>query len=384
MPHHKIPRISLLLALCLGTALAYGQTNFNNPSFEGTAAPNATPPGWSACYGTPDVLPGGVWGVTLPAFGGSTYIGLVTAPGGYKEAFGQPFTFSPGVTYSFSLNLARSPIYDDAYGSSGAAGRLNVWAGTGECFTSQLIWTSPVATDTWQNHTFSFTPTTSYSYISLEVTYPAGTGDSNVLIDNLRLNCSTPTAPTATAAGTLASQNRVWQLDQPLNLLTNVTVTGVPAAEVKWAAEYRRNGQLAFTRIISNPAGYRFETADTVLLRPAYFCGGNPVSFTAPVQVVVTGGFKQKIDVNWPGAHVDILVVCEVSIKRNGLLYYKGTTSHEGKLYVEGLKNGDQILVKSSKFMKPYASATYSVTFSAEQTTPVVINLAPSFADAGL
>jgi hypothetical protein len=379
--HRKIPRIFPLLALSLGAALAHGQTNLNNSSFEGITGAGTTPPGWSNCYGTPDVLPG-VWDVTLAPFNGSTYVGLVTDYGGYQEAVGQPFTFTASVNYSFSLNLARSTMYSDGYG---AGGRLNVWAGSANCGKSQLIWISPVATGTWQNHNFSFTPTANYTHITLEIEYPPGFDRSNVLIDNLRINCPSATTLTAAATGTLATQGSTWLLDQPLNLLTNIAVTGgVSVAQVKWAAEYQRDGQTAFTRVIDNPAGYRFETPGVVLLRPTYFCAGTRVNFAAPVQVTVNDGFKQKIDVNWPGAHDDIFVVCEVSVKRGSLVYFKGTTSGEGKFYVEGLKNGDQLIVKSTKIMKPYASATYNVTFSAEQATPVVINVSPNFGDAGL
>ncbi len=375
----KIPRLFLLLAACLGVTLAYGQTNFNNPSLEGGPGAGVTPPGWSNCSGTPDVLPG-VWGVTLPPFSGNSYVGLVTDAGGYKEAIGQPFAFTASVNYSFSLNLARSAVYSSGYG---AGGRLNVWAGSASCGKVQLIWVSPVPTDAWQNHNFSFTPATNYTHVTFEIEF-AGAERSNVLFDNLRLNCSTTTAPTVAAAGTLASQGSVWQLDQALNLLTNVTVTGAPAAEVKWTAEFQRNGQTQFTRVIGNPSGYRFEAPGTVVLRPTYFCGGNPVNFAAPLTITVNDGFNQKIDVDWPGAHIDIAVVCEVSVKRSGQIFFKGTTSNEGKLYVEGIRNGDQLVVKSTKLIKPYASATFSVTFSAEQATPVVINLSPNFVDAGL
>lgn len=383
MPFYpKIPRIFLLPALCLAAGLAHGQTNFNNPSFEGTAGIGVTPPGWSNCSGTPDVAPG-VFGITLAPANGSTYIGLVTDVSGYKEAVGQPFTFTAGVTYNFSINLAHSAFYYDA--NYGRAGRLNVWAGSGSCGKAQLIWQSPVATGAWQNFTISFTPTTSYSNITFEADYPAGSEQSsNVLFDNLRLNCSATTAPTVAAAGTLASQGNVWQLDQAFNLLTNATVTGVPASEVKWTAEFQRGGQTQFTRVIGNPSGYRFEAPGTVVLRPTYFCGGNPVNFAAPLTITVSDGFNQKIDVDWPGAHIDIAVVCEVSVKRSGRIFFKGTTSDEGKLYVEGLRNGDQLLVKSTRITRPYASAVYNVTFSAEQATPVVINLSPDFVDAGL
>ncbi|HEX8531855.1 MAG TPA: hypothetical protein VF646_17600 [Cytophagales bacterium] len=380
--HQKIPCFFLLLACCLAGGLAHGQTNFNNPSFEGTPGTGTTPPGWSNCSGTPDVAPG-VFGITLAPASGSTYIGLVTNTGGYKESVGQAFTFTAGVTYSFSINLARSALYSDA--NYGQAGRLNVWAGSANCGKTQLIWQSPVATSAWQNYNISFTPTTNYSAITFEAEYPGGTGQaSNVLIDNLRLNCSTTTPPTVAAAGTLASQGNVWDLSQPLNLSTNATVTGVSAAQVKWTAEYQRNGQTQFSRVIGNPSGYRFEAPGTVVLRPTYFCGGNPLNFAAPLTIMVNDGFKQKIDVDWPGAHIDISIVCEVSVKRNGQTYFKGTTSGEGKLYVEGLRNGDQLLVKTTKITRPYAWAVYNVTFSAEQATPVVINLSPNFVDAGL
>lgn len=380
--HQKIPCLFLLLACCLAAGLAHGQTNFNNPSLEGSPGIGVTPPGWSNCSGTPDVAPG-VFGITLAPVNGTTYIGLVTDVSGYREAVGQPFTFTAGVTYSISLNLARSAFYFDT--NFGQAGRLNVWAGSGSCGKAQLIWQSPVATDAWQNFNFSFAPTTNYTHITFEANYPAGSEQkANVLIDNLRLNCSTTTAPTVASAGTLASQGNVWQLDQAFNLLTNATVTGVPAAEVKWTAEFQRNGQTQFTRVIGNPSGYRFEAPGTVVLRPTYFCGGNPVNFAAPLTITVNDGFNQKIDVDWPGAHDDIAVVCEVSVKRSGQTYFKGTTSSEGKLYVEGIRNGDQLVVKSTRLIKPYASAVFNVTFSAEQATPVVINLSPNFVDAGL
>jgi hypothetical protein len=98
--------------LRLATGLAHGQTNFNNASFEGSPGAGVTPPGWSNCYGTPDVLPG-VWGVTLAPASGNTYIGLANTTSAYKEAVGQPFAFTAGVTYTFSINLARSTTYQD-------------------------------------------------------------------------------------------------------------------------------------------------------------------------------------------------------------------------------------------------------------------------------
>ncbi len=380
--HQKIPCLFLLLACCLAAGLAHGQSTFTNPSFEGTPAPHTVPPGWTNCYGTPDLLPG-PWDVTLAPANGSSYLGLVAEGGEYKEAAGQAFTFAAGTPYSISLDLAGSlTSYDYNYTQ---IGRVNVWVGTTSCNKSQLIWTSPVLTTTWQNFTINFTPTTAYSFITLECNYPGASAQGcGVLIDNLRLNSCPTTTPTAAAAGTLATQNRVWDLAQPLNLLTNSTVTGGPAANVKWTAEYQRDGQTQFTRVISNPSAFRFETPGVVVLRPAYFCDGNKVNFAAPIQVTVTDGFNQKIEVKWPGAHVDIFVVCEVSVKRGTLTYFKGTTSSAGRLYVEGLRNGDQLQVKSTSIMRPYASATYNVTFSAEQATPILINLAPAYVDPGL
>jgi hypothetical protein len=376
----KIPCLFLWLAACLGVTLAHGQTNFNNPSFEGTAGAGIAPRGWTVCANSPDVQPG-FFGVTRPAADGNTYVGLLTTTGAYRESIGQPFAFTAGVTYAFSLNLARSATYS----GYGAAGRLNIWAGTANCAKSLLIWQSPVATDAWQTHTFNFVPGSDYTFIRLEAEYPGSAEQgSNVLVDNLQLSCGTTTAPTAAATGTLAAQANTWSMDQPLDLMTNIAVTGVPAAEVKWAIDYRRNGQTVFTRVIDNPTGYRFETPGVVLIRPTYFCGGNPVNFAAPVRVTINGGFNQKIDVNWPGAHEDIFVVCEVLVKRGGQTYFKGTTSGEGKFYAEGLQNGDIILVKSTKIIKPYAYATFTVNFSAEQATPVVINLTPNFVDVGL
>jgi hypothetical protein len=382
MPFHpKILRIFPLLALCLAAGLVHGQTTFTNPSFEGTPAAHTPPPGWTNCYGTPDILPG-VWGVTLAPYNGSTYLGLVTSSGGYKEAVGQSFAFSGGVNYSLSLNLARSTAFTDPAYDPG--GRLNVWAGSASCAKSQLLWQSPVVTYGWQNHSFNFVPNANYTHITLEAEYPGGAGYSHVLVDDLQIGCELPTTtPTAAASGTLATQGSTWSLDQPLNLLTNVAVTGVPAGGVKWEVEYRRNGQTSFKRVVENPAGYEFEMPGEVLLRPTYFCNDEAVNFAAPVPVTVTDGFNQKIQVIWWSAHIDIALVCDVIVMRGTRLLYKGTTSDRGKLYVEGLQNGDQIQVRLNR-MQPYTTSYYNVTFSAEQADPILIYLWPDFVDLGL
>ena len=387
MIRYKTRRMLGIWIACLLATNAYGQIN---GSFEGPTGRTLRPPGWGNCSsvfdGTPDTLPGD-FGVSLPASEGNTYLGLITdiADNTWKEGVGQAYTFSTGATYTFTVDLAKGSGWNiSQYAASAPNNQLKIWAGTGTCAESVLIWTSPLVSHTsWQKYTFSFTPAANFTYLKLQA---HSTSYGAVLIDNLKICYS---AAAISPTGLLASRNKTWPVDEVINLKTNYALPGVPIDSVQWKVDYLLNGVTEFTRIIDNPASYAFERGDTVIVRPAYFCGGSEITIPVdgparPTRIVVDDGFDQKIQAVWPKADENIMIVCEVSVLRGSKTYYKGRTGSNGRLYVQGIKSGDQLVLKSTKLTKPYCEGSFTVSFSSEQATPVSITLSPDFADLGL
>ncbi len=192
------------IAFCSGlhdTALAQKPViiKLDNPSFEDYPQAGHQPAGWFDCgfagETPPDVNPTGQFKVSKNAYNGTTYVGMVTRDNNTWEAIGQRLK-SPllkGVTYTFSIYLARSEIY---MSQSRATGRdvnyitpatLRIWAGSGYCSKEEMIAeTEPVSGATWQKFNFKFTPKSNHNYFMIEAFYKVPTlfpYNGNVLVD---------------------------------------------------------------------------------------------------------------------------------------------------------------------------------------------------------
>lgn len=172
----------------------------DNPSFEDYPQAGHQPSGWFDCgfagETPPDVNPTGQFKVSKNAYHGSTYVGMVTRDNNTWEAIGQRLKapLLKGVTYTFSIYLARSEIY---MSQSRATGRdvnyitpatLRIWGGSGYCSKEEMIAeTEPVSAATWQKFNFKFTPKANHSYFMIEAFYKVPTlfpYNGNVLVDN--------------------------------------------------------------------------------------------------------------------------------------------------------------------------------------------------------
>ena len=172
----------------------------DNPSFEDYPQAGHQPSGWFDCgfagETPPDVNPTGQFKVSKNAYHGSTYVGMVTRDNNTWEAIGQRLKtpLMKGVTYTFSIYLARSEIY---MSQSRATGRdvnyitpatLRIWGGSGYCSKEEMIAeTEPVSAATWQKFNFKFTPKANHSYFMIEAFYKVPTlfpYNGNVLVDN--------------------------------------------------------------------------------------------------------------------------------------------------------------------------------------------------------
>lgn len=156
-----------------------------NPSFEGTPAVGlgdlgAALPHWSVCWATPDVNPSFS---NLPASDGSTYLGAVgnESSANFSESAGAAFCtpLQAAQPVSFTVDIAMSSYI-------GGAGALELWGGATPCSKDELLWTSPVITETDQWRTFCGTLTPSQDFPYLVLWPVAGIGGAYVLTDNFR------------------------------------------------------------------------------------------------------------------------------------------------------------------------------------------------------
>ena len=173
----------------------------NNPSFEDTPQPGKAPKGWYNCghegETPPDIQPNEVFKVEKQAFDGKTYLGMVTRDNETWEAVGQRLKepLLAGHTYSFSMQLARSPIYvslsrktrNETNYTTGA--KLRIWGGNNDyCEKLQLLdETERINNSRWQEYTFELKPKEDINFIALEAYYVTPTPfayNGNMLLDN--------------------------------------------------------------------------------------------------------------------------------------------------------------------------------------------------------
>lgn len=198
----QIARFLLLIA-CLVVNNAFAQKvtiKLDNPSFEDYPQAAHTPQGWYDCgfsgESPPDVQPNTTFKVTKPPSHGNTYLGLVVRDVNTWEAVGQRLKtpLLKGVKYTFSLDLARSELYESQSQATKKTVNyitpvtIRVWGGTSYCAKGELLdETEPVSSSTWKKYTFKFTPKVNYTHIMIEAFYKVPTVfpyNGNILIDN--------------------------------------------------------------------------------------------------------------------------------------------------------------------------------------------------------
>lgn len=189
----------LVKAQCGGPVLTV-----TNPSFEGNPAPHVTPPGWDICMPgvTPDTQPGS-WGITLPAYCGSTYVAFVYGGSSWVEGASQTLS-SPmvaGTTYNFSLALASTA--STGGGIDPGCVELQIWGnmgGNSGCDNTELLWSSgnvydAAHMDQWVLHQISFTPTQNYGHL-LFLIHDLGCSTQPYIM----LDCLSPIVPVSDIA----------------------------------------------------------------------------------------------------------------------------------------------------------------------------------------
>ncbi|WPQ60316.1 gliding motility-associated C-terminal domain-containing protein [Chitinophaga sancti] len=159
--------------------------SLKNPSLEGTAGlEKAAPPEWSIVEETPDIQPG-VYGITMSASAGNTYVGMVATTyiqEGITQLLSHPL--DSGKSYSLSFDLAYAANYSWAITYGGFA----IYGGNEFGKREELLWISDNFTHTdWKQYQAVFTPSQAYNYIIFSAYKQPGDSIKNiagVLVDN--------------------------------------------------------------------------------------------------------------------------------------------------------------------------------------------------------
>jgi len=199
----------LLLALITGVKSIFGQTiKFTNPSFEGNSWEVISDNQWTDCgfeaESPPDIQPGAFM-VTMQARDGNNYLGMVVRDNNTWEMVSQKLSgglLEKNNCYDFSVDLCRSLIYESTSRlnympvSYNEPVLLRVWGGNNACEKNELLFQSPLITNTdWKTFNVRLHPQkNSYSYIVFEAYYKANKPyNGNILIDKLtnisKVNC---------------------------------------------------------------------------------------------------------------------------------------------------------------------------------------------------
>ncbi len=140
-----------------------------NGSFEGTPAPNTSPPSWTPCMPgqTPDTQPGS-WGVDILPSEGNSYLGLVhNVPTNWAEGASQELLepMEEGIQYNCSIDLA-GHLADE----SNAPVELIIWGGFDDCSQNELLWNSGDVPDfVWTTYAVEFTPSDNFTHIMIQI-----------------------------------------------------------------------------------------------------------------------------------------------------------------------------------------------------------------------
>lgn len=175
----------LWLFILPATYVSAQTISLKNPSLEGKAGLEGNvPEGWSIVELTPDIQPG-VYGITMPASKGNTYVGLVAntyIQEGITQLLSQPLDSGKSYLMSFDLAYAASYSWSITYGG------FAIYGGNEFGKREELLWNSGKFTHTdWKQYQAIFTPSKAFSYIIFCAYKPVADSVNDIagaLVDN--------------------------------------------------------------------------------------------------------------------------------------------------------------------------------------------------------
>lgn len=212
-----------------------------NPSFEDLPRAGKAPLKWFDCgfpgETPPDVSPVNTFGVSRPAFDGSTYLGMVVRDTDTWERVSQKLSdkMIANQCYDFSIFLCRSPLYESRSQKTKLMTnyvqpvQLIVWGGDKHCAKREKLGETDIISNfEWEEFDFTFTPTKTHTYILFEafyetpVLYPY---NGNILLDNASdifpVNCDFNTTDTNPKEESFYSEDISYQPNQSIDKATS-------------------------------------------------------------------------------------------------------------------------------------------------------------------
>lgn len=184
---HWIVTLGLCTMSLMKTLLLTAQDiAIRNPSIEGPPKAGSVPAPWLRAFQSPDTQPG-VYGITLAASDGKTYMGGIYGTK-YMEGISQqlPTPLKAGTAYQVSFDLAAPAKYDTLIMCGGS---MAIYGSNKPDEQQELLWSSgPFSHEEWKRYVAVLKPTKDYNYIVLMPNLPgtcAGSRYTACLIDNL-------------------------------------------------------------------------------------------------------------------------------------------------------------------------------------------------------
>lgn len=244
--------LSTILWFCILTGIN-AQTDLiqlSNPSFEDLPGPGHPPLGWYFCGPVdetpPDVQPISAMQVTMPAYHGLSFAGLVVRDNGTYEALGQQLSpaLKPGHCYRFRIHAARSPLFISISRSTlepadfTQAVRLQLWAGDKHCAFQQLLAETPTITDTtWQAYELAFHAEAAYDQLFLVAKNDPSYGNS--YNGHIMLDKASPLIPLDCTDGSFLTETiAAWDYPETGHDAAFLAFLNRQVARIRWV----RNG----------------------------------------------------------------------------------------------------------------------------------------------
>lgn len=191
--------LPFLCALFFVRGQAQSSITLSNASFEDTPGHSRAPHDWASCgfrgESPPDVQPVMTFSVTLPAYDGKTYLGMVVRDNNTWEGVSQALSapLEVGLCYRLDLAVARSELYLSQSRVTLMSMNYNqptllrVWGGEKFCDPLELLGViGPVSKPDWEEYSLLLQPQKRCSYLFFEAVFVGAKAYcGNLLLDAL-------------------------------------------------------------------------------------------------------------------------------------------------------------------------------------------------------
>lgn len=372
----RFPCVWLMLALPF-SVLAQKENiiYLNNPSFEDIPSSGQTPTGWTNCgdprESPPDVQPG-QFDVTRAPSHGSSYLGLVVRDNETWESVSQRLSkpLESNQCYEFSMDLCKSDLYMSTSKATNlpanyvTPARLLIWGGTGSCSKQELLFETPIITNTrWIKTNFRLHPKKgSYTYIMIEAYYKTPVlfpYNGNIMVDNAspirQITCNPEQMPD------MVEKEKKNPPEKKFTAKGGDTTTAPPSAPkapttkpepviVYKGEKIKRGSIIRLEKVYFDADKYEIKSESEAGLKEVYtFLSANPkvsIEVGGHTNSNASDQFANQLSTNRAKAVADWLVAQGITAARVQFKGYGKTSPIESNYTPEGRKKNQRVEIK--------------------------------------